>query len=189
MPHGGRRPGAGRRRGSRNKTSKSKSLALELREKAQAAGISPLDYLCSIYRDESQPQQVRMAAAEMSLPYLHPKLSMIAVDQRTEVGVISPEEQTRLEEERRRKALAEIEFAFRERAPIIDNQPVPAPPQPPAQSEQPAAQSEQPAASGEEPPPPRPRESARPSPLAAEPRVERLPVRYRPLRPLGNWSG
>jgi hypothetical protein len=50
-----------------------------LRERAsrQAAGsgITPLEYVLGIMRDEDQPLKVRMAAAKIALPFCHPRLA------------------------------------------------------------------------------------------------------------------
>ena len=69
----------GRRKGSINK--KTRAIA----DHARQEGLTPLEYLCGIVRDEKQPQAVRMQAAEKALPYMHPRLEMIAamVDQRS----------------------------------------------------------------------------------------------------------
>ena len=79
----------GRRKGSINK--KTRAIA----DHARQEGLTPLEYLCGIVRDEKQPQAVRMQAAEKALPYMHPRLEMIAamVDQRstTEIKATSEE--------------------------------------------------------------------------------------------------
>lgn len=62
---GGWRPGAGRR-----------PKALVSKEVAQAASekmMSPLEYLLSLVADVDQPHDIRMRAAGMALPYVHPK--------------------------------------------------------------------------------------------------------------------
>lgn len=41
-------------------------------------GVSPLEFLQSIYRDEAVPLPVRMRAAIEAANYVHPKLSMNA---------------------------------------------------------------------------------------------------------------
>lgn len=72
MPRGGARPGAGRPKGAKNKTTL-------LREAAAKFGIVPLDYLLSIMVDESQPYELRLYAAKAALPYCHPKLAAVRV--------------------------------------------------------------------------------------------------------------
>ena len=72
------------------------------------------------------------------------------------------------------EAKRRIDEAFKEYRPpqTIEHDALVSLPDPPAQS------SEQP-----------PREYARDGPLAAAPGVSRLPMRYRPPRPVGDWSG
>jgi hypothetical protein len=66
---GGKRPGAGRKVGVPNKTTQ------EQREAVKASGLSPLDYMLSVMRDEGQDEARRLAAANMAAPYVHAKLS------------------------------------------------------------------------------------------------------------------
>ena len=74
MPRGGRRPGAGRKRGvSAKHPSRSLKIALAARE----AGITPLEYLCALFRDDEQPLPVRLDAAKAAAPFMHPRLTAI----------------------------------------------------------------------------------------------------------------
>jgi hypothetical protein len=68
MPSGGKRPGAGRPRGS-----KTKKQALLLA--AAEAGELPVDFLLRIMRDPTVDAAVRMDAAKSVAPYLHPRLA------------------------------------------------------------------------------------------------------------------
>jgi hypothetical protein len=43
-----------------------------------APNATPLDFLCAVYRDSAQPMPRRMRAAEAALPFVHPKLSVVA---------------------------------------------------------------------------------------------------------------
>lgn len=70
MPRGGYRPGAGRPKGAKNKLT-------VLREVAAEYGMTPLDYLLGIMRDESLPVEVRMFAAKAALPYCTPRLAAV----------------------------------------------------------------------------------------------------------------
>jgi hypothetical protein len=170
MARGGRREGAGRKRGIRTKTPKSRLLAAEAQARAQGAGITPLEFLCNIYRDEAQPQAVRIAAAEAAMPYMHPKLSavMASVEQRGET--VSPEEKAAKEAEARRLAIEAFDRAFGERTPSAQQ----APPTLPSEKE----------------PEPIPREFAREAgPVEVDRSIARLPPRRRRPWPVGSsWS-
>src|SRR5690348_9969197 len=68
---GGKRPGAGRKPGSKNKASAA-------REKAIAeSGLTPLEYMLGVMRDEQATRDVRLDAAAKAAPYVHPKLASI----------------------------------------------------------------------------------------------------------------
>ena len=69
MPKGGKRPGAGRPRGSRAKADIAKQI--------KAGGITPLDFFLEILRDEDRPDADRKWAAQQAAPYCHPKLNAI----------------------------------------------------------------------------------------------------------------
>ena len=69
MPSGGKRPGAGRPRGS--KTKKSQVIAIA----AMAEGITPLEFMLSIMRDESVDGAIRMDMAKACAPYTHARLA------------------------------------------------------------------------------------------------------------------
>ena len=71
MPRGGNRIGAGRKRGS--KTARTSAIALNAAE----AGVTPVEYMLSIMRDDTQPQTIRLQAACMAAPYVHPRLAHI----------------------------------------------------------------------------------------------------------------
>src|SRR5262245_20949487 len=59
----------GRPRGARNK----RTIAdLEI----IASGMSPLAFLCSVFRNEKQPMQRRIEAARCAAPDVHPRLSV-----------------------------------------------------------------------------------------------------------------
>jgi hypothetical protein len=66
---GGRREGAGRKPGSVAK------IDHEARQKAHATGLTPLDYLLSVVRDESEHKRERLDAAKAAAPYCHARLS------------------------------------------------------------------------------------------------------------------
>ena len=71
MAKGGKRPGAGRPKGSQNKASVARQEAIA------ASGLTPLDFMLSVVRDEDEDRPVRMKAAADAAPYVHPKLQAI----------------------------------------------------------------------------------------------------------------
>ena len=72
MP-GGYREGAGRKKGSPNQR------RAEVAIKAAAEGITPIDYMLQIMRDEDAPQEMRLDAAKSAAPYVHARLSAVTV--------------------------------------------------------------------------------------------------------------
>lgn len=86
--HGGKRPGAGRKKGSANK------LDQEARKKAADGGMLPLEFMLNIMRDEEQDFGVRFDAAKAAAPYVHAKLSTIdqTINRKTSVEDLSNEE-------------------------------------------------------------------------------------------------
>jgi hypothetical protein len=71
VPRGGKREGAGRKEGSPNKAS------AERQAEIAASGLTPLDYMMSMLRNEQETPANRMWAAEKAAPYVHPKLAAI----------------------------------------------------------------------------------------------------------------
>lgn len=74
MPRGGKRPGAGRKPGS--KTKKTMDIAMA----AAAAGETPLEYLLNVMRDPTVDDDRRMDAAKSAAPYCHARLNAVAVN-------------------------------------------------------------------------------------------------------------
>jgi hypothetical protein len=68
----GRKTG-GRKRGSRNKR------ARELIERVEATGITPLEYMLSVLRDETAPPERRDEMAKAAAPFVHPRLQTTKV--------------------------------------------------------------------------------------------------------------
>jgi len=58
----------GRPKGSGNKAK------VELAKKIVVSGLTPLEYLISIYQDETADRHERMQAAKDALPYIHKKM-------------------------------------------------------------------------------------------------------------------
>jgi hypothetical protein len=61
----------GRTKGTPNKATAAKAAAIA------ASGLTPLDYLLSVLRDEANPPAMRIDAAKSAAPYVHPKLSSV----------------------------------------------------------------------------------------------------------------
>lgn len=74
MARGGKRPNAGRKPGS---VSQDTAARKAMQKKALAEGISPLDYMLSILRDDTQEQSARFAAAKEAAPYVHNRLAAV----------------------------------------------------------------------------------------------------------------
>jgi hypothetical protein len=68
MPRGGKREGAGRKSGVKNK------ITRELMARVEATGITPLDYMLSVLRDETAPVERRDEMAKAAAPYVHARL-------------------------------------------------------------------------------------------------------------------
>lgn len=69
--HGGARPGGGRPKGSPNKATQARQAEIA------ASGLTPLDYMLAILRDETAEHESRKWAAQNAAPYVHPKLSSV----------------------------------------------------------------------------------------------------------------
>ena len=75
MPRGGSKPGE--RRGGRQKGACNKKTA-ELVAAVVASGLTPLDYLLSVMRDEHNPLHNRLDAAKAAAPFVHQKLAAVS---------------------------------------------------------------------------------------------------------------
>lgn len=71
MARGGKREGAGRKAGS------SARITAAQRAEIAAEGITPLDYMLKIMRDEEAIPARRDDMAKAAAPYVHPKLANI----------------------------------------------------------------------------------------------------------------
>lgn len=69
--HGGARPGAGRKPGSATK------LVREIASRAAITGLTPLEYMLAVLRDEANDTSTRMDAAKSAAPYIHPRLAAV----------------------------------------------------------------------------------------------------------------
>jgi hypothetical protein len=71
-------PKPGVRHGGRQKGTPNKVTAKREAEIA-ATGLTPLQFLLSVVRDKKAPKSERISAAVSAAPYVHPKLSSIAM--------------------------------------------------------------------------------------------------------------
>jgi hypothetical protein len=69
----GRKTG-GRQKGTPNKVTEA---AREVIEQATADGITPLEYMLRVLRDEGQDTERRDDMAKAAAPYVHPRLNSI----------------------------------------------------------------------------------------------------------------
>jgi len=74
LGRGGKRAGAGRKKGVANKaTNKRRDAA----RRALDSGVTPLDFMLSVLRDPKAEKGRRDDMAKAAAPYVHPKLSAI----------------------------------------------------------------------------------------------------------------
>lgn len=71
MAKGGKREGAGRKPGVPNKRTAEKTAEIE------ASGLTPLDYLLSVMRDDALERDARVDAAKAAAPYVHARLAAV----------------------------------------------------------------------------------------------------------------
>jgi hypothetical protein len=78
--HGGARPGAGRKPGSA--TIRTREIANAISE-----GLTPLEFLTSVYRDVGEEMSRRVDAAKAAAQYVHPKLANVDANVTGEITV------------------------------------------------------------------------------------------------------
>ena len=97
----------GRPRGNSNMRS------LDLATRIEEEGLTPVEYLVSVYRNKRASQSLRLAAARAAAPYVHSRLCAIEMDIITDnrdVTELSNEELSQMLAETREKiAAAEAE--------------------------------------------------------------------------------
>jgi hypothetical protein len=64
----------GRRKGVPNKATAEKAAEIA------ASGLTPLDYMLSVVRDEQANRDTRLDAAAKAAPYVHPKLASMEIE-------------------------------------------------------------------------------------------------------------
>lgn len=71
MPRGGKREGAGRPAGAASKRTR------EIADNAASEGLTPLEYMLDVLRNECADPKDRMWAAEKAAPYVHARLATV----------------------------------------------------------------------------------------------------------------
>ena len=75
----GQKTGGGSRKGKPNKATAARQSAIV------ASGLTPLEFLLRLMRDEENPIIVRLDAAKHAAPYVHPRLTSMDVSGTLEV--------------------------------------------------------------------------------------------------------
>lgn len=70
----------GRKKGTPNKKTEKQVQAV------QESGLTPLEFMLQVMRDERKDDAERLDAAHKAAPYVHPKLA--AIDHTGEIGVV-----------------------------------------------------------------------------------------------------
>lgn len=68
----GRKTGGGSRKGKRNKATAQREAEIA------ASGLTPLEYMLRVLRDETQDPKRRDEMAKAAAPYVHPKLATVS---------------------------------------------------------------------------------------------------------------
>jgi hypothetical protein len=91
----------GERRGGRQRGTPNRATAAKAAEIA-ASGMTPLDYMISVMRDEAASRPERLEAAAKAAPYVHPRLSSIEYiapaepEEDVDLSELDPEEREQL---------------------------------------------------------------------------------------------
>jgi hypothetical protein len=80
MPPGGRRPGAGRPKGSKAKRHR------VVIDEAMLSGLMPVEWMLAVLRDPEAEQSRRDEMAKQCAPFLHPRLAAVEVGHRPRGG-------------------------------------------------------------------------------------------------------
>ena len=95
----------GRRKGTPNHATAAREAAIE------ASGLSPLDFMLAVMRDEHGEPAMRLDAAKAAAPYVHPRLASVDLGNRDDKPFeIKTEEREKLKQ----RARAAIAAAFAE---------------------------------------------------------------------------
>ena len=72
----------GRQKGTPNRATVAKA------EEIAASGLTPLDFMLKLLRDEAQPTDLRLDAAKSAAPYVHPKRAPVNSDGEDSSGIV-----------------------------------------------------------------------------------------------------
>ena len=72
--HGGKRTGAGRKAGAATKRTR------EIADGAAKSGVTPLEFLLDVMRNEAMTAESRFDAAKAAAPYVHPRLTAVEMN-------------------------------------------------------------------------------------------------------------
>ncbi len=79
---GGKRMGAGRPKGS------AMTKTAVLASKLSADGITPLEFILNVMRDEAQPLPMRLNCAMAAAPFIHARLASIQVERKPNNAIL-----------------------------------------------------------------------------------------------------
>jgi hypothetical protein len=82
---GGKRANAGRKVGAATRRTR------EIADKAAEGGITPLEFMLQIMRNEAGEPETRFEAAKAAAPYVHPRLSAVDVDAKVTARTLAEE--------------------------------------------------------------------------------------------------
>ena len=79
--NGGRRSGAGRPKGSKNRRTIALSQATAEAQQVARTGETPLDFLLRVMRNTKNAMHIKIDAAKAAAPYMHARLSSVELKQ------------------------------------------------------------------------------------------------------------
>lgn len=87
----------GRKTGGRTKGTPNKKTT-KLAEEVKRKGVTPLEYMLEVLRNEENPADVRMDAAKSAAPYVHSKMPTAIVAASPPSGPITEDDETLLDQ-------------------------------------------------------------------------------------------
>src|SRR5437762_4067832 len=98
----------GRKEGTPNKATATREAEI------RAAGMTPLEFMLGVMRDDEKTVELRLEAAAKAAPYVHPRLSSVALRNNGEPFQISVEDRQREIEERHERSRRLLDEVFAE---------------------------------------------------------------------------